>query len=241
MRVKCFWKRNRAASMLRWLPQMLIVAGLFPMPFGLAAISPELEQSIKRYVAKHPMTGGLQTEIEFLDPAANLQTCPEKIYIALQPGTRLWGRTNLELRCNKLAWTYNLAIKVVIMGDYVVANRYLPFGAKLDKGDLSVVRGDLSEQPDDVLRNPKEAYGRMLTRAVQMGTKIGLNDLKEVSVINTGEPVRLTIKGPGFEVTSDGVAQNAGMLGDTVRVKLYDGQVISGKVLGQGVVEVRTQ
>ena len=95
--------------------------------------------------------------------------------------------------------------------------------------------------PDDVLRTPKDAYGRMLTRSVQMGMKIGLNDLKEISVIAVGDPVRVLIQGQDFDVTGDGVAENAGMLGDTVRVKLYDGQVISGKVQSQGVVVVRIQ
>ena len=221
--------------------KLYILSLVFFSQYSTAVIPPELEQSIKRFVAKSPMIAGLPTEIEFTDPAPNLQTCPDKIEISLQPGTRLWGRSNLELRCNKLAWTYNLAIRVRVMGDYVVANRYLQYGAKLDKGDLNVVRGDLSELPDDVLRTPKDAYGRMLTRSVQMGMKIGLNDLKEISVIAVGDPVRVLIQGQDFDVTGDGVAENAGMLGDTVRVKLYDGQVISGKVQSQGVVVVRIQ
>jgi flagella basal body P-ring formation protein FlgA len=217
-----------------------IVATLLIGRYAIA-LPPELEQSIKRYVAKSPMVAGLQTEIEFLDTAPNLQSCPEKIEISMQPGTRLWGRSNLELRCNKLAWTYNLAIKVRVLGDYVVANRYLQFGVKLAKGDLNVVRGDLAELPDDVLRNPKDAYDRLLTRSIQMGMKIGLNDLKEAAVISIGDPVRVLVYGQDFEVTGDGVAESAGMIGDTVRVKLYDGQAISGKVRSQGVVVVRTQ
>jgi len=74
-----------------------------------------------------------------------------------------------------------------------------------------------------------------------MGMKIGLNDLKEAAVISIGDPVRVLVYGQDFEVTGDGVAESAGMIGDTVRVKLYDGQAISGKVRSQGVVVVRTQ
>jgi flagella basal body P-ring formation protein FlgA len=211
------------------------------VPLSFAALSPELEQMVIRFVNKSPMVGGLRTEVEFLDPLANLQSCPEKLSISLQAGTRLWGRTNVVLRCDKLAWTYNLSIKVKVFGDYVVASRYLPSGLKVSKGDLNVVTGDLAELPDDVLRSIKDAIGRILNRPIQIGMKIGLNDLREESVISIGDPVRVIVSGPDFEVAGDGVAENAGMVGDTVRVKMRDGQTISGKVRAQGVIVVRTQ
>ncbi len=209
--------------------------------FSPAALTPEFEQIIKRYVAKNPMVANLQTEVEFLDPAPNLQSCPEKLEISLQPGTRLWGRTNLELRCKKLAWTYNLSIKVRVMGEYVVANRYLQANIKLSKGDLNTVQGDLAELPDDVLRFTKDAYGRVLTRPIQMGMKLSLNDIKELSVVSQGDRVSVVITGPSFEATGDGVAMSAGMIGDAVTVKLLDGQTVTGRVKEQGVVVVKTQ
>ncbi len=210
------------------------------VPMSFAAISPELEQSIIRYVTKSPMVGGLKTEVEFLE-SPTLQSCPERLTISLQPGTRLWGRTNLVLRCDKLAWTYNLSVKVKVFGDYVVASKYLPSGLKVTRSDLNVVTGDLAELPDDVLRSAKDANGRILNRPIQIGMRIGLNDLREESVVSIGDPVRVVVSGQDFEVTGDGVAQNAGMVGDTVRVKMRDGQTISGKVRSQGVVVVRTQ
>ena len=209
-------------------------------PISFAALSPELEQSIIRYVTKSPMVGGLKTEVEFLE-SPNLQSCPEKLVMSIPPGTRLWGRTNLVLRCEKLAWTYNLSIKVRVFGDYVVANRYLPSGLKVTRNDLNVVTGDLAELPDDVIRSTKDANGRLLNRPIQIGMKIGLSDLREESVVSIGDPVRVIVSGQDFEVTGDGVAENAGMIGDTVRVKMRDGQTISGKVRSQGVVVVRTQ
>lgn len=216
----------------------LLQCGITPMSF--AALSPELEQSIIRYVTKSPMVGGLKTEVEFLE-SPNLQSCPEKLVMSIPPGTRLWGRTNLVLRCEKLAWTYNLSIKVKVFGDYVVANRYLPSGLKVTRNDINVVTGDLAELPDDVIRSPKDANGRILNKPIQIGMKIGLSDVREESVISIGDPVRVIVSGQDFEVTGDGVAENAGMVGDTVRVKMRDGQTISGKVRSQGVIVVRTQ
>jgi flagella basal body P-ring formation protein FlgA len=163
------------------------------------------------------------------------------IEISANPGTRIWGKTTLQLRCAKAAWMINVPLNVHVYGDYVVASRYLPFGHKLDLADMRVLDGDLSLIPDDVLRAPKIALERVLSKPLQMGSPIGLNDLKESSVIKAGDPVRLILTGKDFEVSGEGVAQTSGMVGDMVRVRLADGQVLQGKVLRPSVVTVNVE
>ena len=215
--------------------------GLLLAQNAIANIPPDVDVAIKRFVARNPMVAGMQTEVEYIDQNPTIQACPEKIEVGSQPGIRLWGRTSVQLRCRKLAWTYNLAIRVRVIGDYVVAGRYLQGNVKVAQGDLRVVQGDLTDLTDDVLRSVKDGYNRILVRPVQAGMPIGLNDLREPAVIAIGDPVRILISGKDFEVTGEGVAQTSGMVGDTVKVKLYDGQTISGKILRAGVVVVNTQ
>lgn len=215
--------------------------GLLLAQNAIANVPPDIDVAIKRFVARNPMVAGMQTEVEYIDQNPTIQACPEKIEVGSQPGIRLWGRTSVQLRCRKLAWTYNLAIRVRVIGDYVVAGRYLQGNVKVAQGDLRVVQGDLTDLTDDVLRSVKDGYNRILVRPVQAGMPIGLNDLREPAVIAIGDPVRILISGKDFEVTGEGVAQTSGMVGDTVKVKLYDGQTISGKILRAGVVVVNTQ
>jgi flagella basal body P-ring formation protein FlgA len=132
----------------------------------------------------------------------------------------------------------NVPFNIRVFGDYVVASRYLPFGQKIESTDIRVIEGELNLLPDDVLRNPKAAYDRVLSRSLQMGSPLGLNDLKESSVVKVGDPVRLILIGKDFEVSGEGIAQTAGMIGDMVRVRLADGQVLQGKVLRSSVVVV---
>ena len=215
--------------------------GLLFAQNAIANVPPDIDVAIKRFVARNPMVAGMQTEVEYIDQNPTIQACPEKIEVGSQPGIRLWGRTSVQLRCRKLAWTYNLAMRVREIGDYVVAGRYLQGNVKVAQGDLRVVQGDLTDLTDDVLRSVKDGYNRILVRPVQAGMPIGLNDLREPAVIAIGDPVRILISGKDFEVTGEGVAQTSGMVGDTVKVKLYDGQTISGKILRAGVVVVNTQ
>lgn len=207
-----------------------------------AALPPDLEKEMKRFIQKSPNVNGLRVEVEFLDSSLNVPACVGgTIEISANPGTRIWGKTTLQLRCAKAAWMINVPLHVHVYGDYVVASRYLPFGHKLDLTDMRVLDGDLSLIPDDVLRTPKIALERLLSKPLQMGTPIGLNDLKESSVIKAGDPVRLILTGKDFEVSGEGVAQTPGMVGDMVRVRLADGQVLQGKVLRPSVVTVNVE
>lgn len=207
-----------------------------------AALAPELDASIKRYIQKSPTVNGLRVEIELIEPNQVVPAClGGTIEIITPPGVRLWGRSTLQLRCAKASWMVNVPINIRAYGDYVVSSRYLPFGQKLESGDIRVIEGDLSILPDDVLRTPRAAYDKVLSRPLQMGTPIGLNDLRESAVIKSGDPVLIQLIGKGFQVSGEGTAQSAGMVGDMVRVRLMDGQTLQGRVLRPGVVGVNIE
>ena len=199
----------------------------------------EVQNNIRRFVQKSPAISGFRTEVDFLDPSMNLPTCPGgTIEVLSAPNVRLWGRSLIQLRCLKVAWLYNIPLIVKVYGDYVISTRYLQAGNRLSSPDMRVINGDLTSVQDDVIRAPKEADDRVLTRPIQMGMPIGLNDLRETAVIKVGDPVTIVLKGRDFQVTGSGVAQTQGMLNDMVRVRLNDGQVLQGKVIRPGVVEM---
>jgi flagella basal body P-ring formation protein FlgA len=204
-----------------------------------AALAPDLDKEITRFIQKSPSVNGLRVQAEQLDPNIVVPACVGGVIeISAQPGARVWGRTILQLRCARAGWMVNIPLNIRVFGDYVVASRYLPFGQKIEPGDIRIIEGELNLLPDDVLRTPKGAYDRILSRPLQMGSPIGLNDLRESSVIKVGDPVRLVLSGKDFEVSGEGIAQTSGMIGDMVRVRLADGQVLQGKVLRPSVVRV---
>ena len=204
-----------------------------------AALAPDLDKEITRFIQKSPSVNGLRVQAEQLDPNIVVPACVGGVIeISAQPGARVWGRTILQLRCARAGWMVNIPLNIRVFGDYVVASRYLPFGQKIEPGDIRIIEGELNLLPDDVLRTPKGAYDRILSRPLQMGSPIGLNDLRESSVIKVGDPVRLVLSGKDFEVSGEGIAQTSGMIGDMVRVRLADGQVLQGMVLRPSVVRV---
>ena len=168
-----------------------------------------------------------------------LPACPGgNIEVLSAPNMRLWGRSVVQARCLKAAWLFNIPVMIRVYGDYVVSTRYLQAGSRLSASDMRITNGDLTGVPDDVLRSPREADDRVLTRPIQIGMPIGLNDLRETAVIKVGDPVTILLKGRDFQVTGTGTAQTQGMMNEMVRVRLNDGQVLQGKVIRPGVVEM---
>ncbi|MEY4143390.1 MAG: hypothetical protein RLZZ173_844 [Pseudomonadota bacterium] len=199
----------------------------------------EVQNNIRRFIQKSPTVLGFRTEVDFLDPSMNLPSCQGgSIEVLSAPNVRLWGRSLVQVRCLKAAWLYNIPLMIRVYGDYVVSTRYLQPGNRLSSSDMRIINGDLASVPDDVIRTPKEADDRVLTRPIQMGMPIGLNDLRETAVIKVGDPVTILLKGRDFQVTGSGTAQTQGMINDMVRVRLNDGQVLQGKVIRPGVVEM---
>ena len=199
----------------------------------------EVQNNIRRFIQKSPTVLGFRTEVDFLDPSMNLPSCQGgSIEVLSAPNMRLWGRSLVQVRCLKAAWLYNIPLMIRVYGDYVVSTRYLQPGNRLSSSDMRIINGDLTSVPDDVIRTPKEADDRVLTRPIQMGMPIGLNDLRETAVIKVGDPVTILLKGRDFQVTGSGTAQTQGMINDMVRVRLNDGQVLQGKVIRPGVVEM---
>jgi len=239
-----FWRRGLFACILClvWITP-ISAQNQANIPQNQAQQAPgiplEVQNNIRRFIQKSPPVLGLRTEVDFLDPSMNLPACPGgTIEVLSAPNVRLWGRSLVQLRCLKAAWLFNIPIMVRVYGDYVVSTRYLQPGNRLSNSDMRVINGDLTSVPDDVIRTPKEADDRVLTRPIQMGMPIGLNDLRETAVVKVGDPVTILLRGKDFQVTGSGTAQTQGMLNDMVRVRLNDGQVLQGKVIRPGVVEM---
>jgi flagella basal body P-ring formation protein FlgA len=198
-----------------------------------------LDKSIRQFVSKHPTMAGLKVDIEYIDSKIKLPNCAGPIDVALPARVRPWGRVNLQLRCQTgKGWFISLPIKVLVFGEYVLTTKFIQSGVRISPADLRIIEGDLSSLPDDVVRSINEATGRQAVRAIQAGSYISLNNLKEPSVIKVGDRVRVQVIGAGFQATGEGIAQSSGSINEIIKVKLPDGQVLQGTISSPGAVEI---
>src|SRR5437016_5595356 len=125
----------------------LVRALLVALLFGGAAQAAEtldsgLEQQVRQLAldgTRHAPAGVTRVDVQVgqLDPRLRLAPC-QKVEPYLSPGTRLWGRARIGLRCTQgpSAWNVFLPVTVRIYGRALVAAAPLSAGSVIGPSDV---------------------------------------------------------------------------------------------------------
>ena len=206
--------------------------GAAPLPADPAAIRAFVERQLP------PGAGRAEVRLGALDPRLQLAPCA-RVEPALPPGTRLWGRTAIALRCAEGAtWTVSLPLDVVVRGRALVAGEALAAGASPATASLRIEEAELSREPGTPVTDPAQLVGKTLTRPVQAGHVLRLEHLRAVQTVAPGDPVRIQLVGQGFSIQADGQALAGAGDGQPIRVRTENGRILSGTLRGR-TVEVR--
>jgi flagella basal body P-ring formation protein FlgA len=179
-----------------------------------------------------------QARVGPLDPRLRLPHCPKPEF-HLANGSRPHGNGNLRAHCREPSpWTLYLTYGITLTGEVLVARRPLPAGTGLLAEDVEIRRITLGQAPGDYFRGMEQLRGAITARPVASGQAITLDLLKRRQLVRPNQRVRLLAEGAGFQVSQEGIAQNAAYMGETVRVKMPSGRIIQGVAEADGSVRV---
>ena len=181
----------------------------------------------------------MEVQVGALDSRMRLTAC-NKMEPFVPPNTRLWGRSRLGLRCldGATRWTVFLPITVKAYGPAWVAKTNVNAGAILSMDDAMQEEVDWAEDTSPVAATPEQWVGQVATRSWSAGQTIRQSMVKAAQVFQAGTQVRVVAQGPGFQVTSDGQAVTAGVIGQSAKVRMDGGRVMSGMVLDARTVRI---
>ena len=185
------------------------------------------------------LPGTVEIELGTLDPANRLPRCtaPEAF---LPSGTRAWGRISVGVRCTSpVVWTVYLPARIGVLAQYVVTRETLTRGQTIGPDDITLEHGDLTTLPEDTLTDPARAIGVQAARPSAAGAPLRADMLRMPPAVERGQNVRVTGAGKGFNVSSEGRSLGRAGDGESVRVRLANGQIITGIARAGGVVEIR--
>ena len=184
------------------------------------------------------LPGEVSIKVGVLDPNNQLPPCAA-IEVFLPAGARAWGRISVGVRCDSpVTWTAYVQAQVSVIADYLVAARPLRAGQIVGPADLGQRRGDLTALADNILTDGTQAMGHHTRFAVAAGTPLRGDMLRVPHAVRQGQTVPVVSAGPGFRVSSEGRAMNNAAPGESVRVRLANGQVVTGIAQPGGTVEV---
>ena len=183
------------------------------------------------------LPGNVSYSVGTIDPANQLPPC-QSFQVRQDNGTP-WGRINLTVQCQTGAnWTVFVPAHIRVQGNYLVARRNLTTGQVLEESDLETRQGELSELPANLLQFPLQAIGKSLSVSLMAGQPIRSEALRQPPVVQQGQRVSIVSRGAGFSVSTEGQALNSAAEQQVVKVRLPNGQVVSGLAKTGGVVEI---
>jgi flagella basal body P-ring formation protein FlgA len=196
-------------------------------------------QVIEQHVERQNLSAGLRTSVEVAADEPGPPACQRSPRMADSSRTRWLGPLTIVLQCDQPAWRWSVNVRVRGMAQVVQAGRSLPNGQLLRTEDLRLVDADIATEPLGVLTDLAQALGRETARPIKEGASLVLNALRQATVIKVGDRVTVRLMGQAFQVSAEGVAQQAGGVGDTIRVKMPDGKLVVASVVRAGHVDVK--
>lgn len=180
-----------------------------------------------------------EIEIGTLDPRLRLAAC-NRVEPHLPYGTRLWGRSRVGLRCveGETHWNVFLPVTIKVWGPAWVLKRSVRAGDLLTQEDAELAEIDWAEQRATVLAAPDLWVGQEAAYTLLVGQALRENMVRPSQAFAVGSQVRVTSSGQGFEVVVTGQALTTGLLGQSARIRLPGGKVVTGLVRDAQTVDL---
>lgn len=181
----------------------------------------------------------MQVMVGELDSRLRLAPCA-RVEPYIPVGTHLWGKTRLGLRCLEGSTRWNVFLPVTIKAygaAWVIKGNVAP-GAVLAEDDAIEAEVDWAEETSPIVANPVQWVGQVASRALTTGQAVRQGMIKPAQVFQAGAQVRVVAQGTGFQITSDGQALSAGVVGQPARVRMDSGRVMTGVVLDNRTVKL---
>jgi len=212
-----------------WLAQAAAATGL---PLLAHLDEANLLRWLQQNQAALVDAGAAPTRVVFelgrLDPRLQLAPC-QRVEPYVPPGTRMWGRSRLGLRCLEGAvhWDVGWPVQVQVWGRGWVVQTALPEGTLLQASQLGEAEIDRAAESSAALVDSSQWQGQVSARALTPGQVLRTALIRPPQWFAAGAWVRVRMQGVGFSASTDGQALEPGAQGRPVRVRLDNGRIVS--------------
>ena len=219
---------------------LFALCGCAPLAAQPATARPELEL-LRNYLAQQVLQRGLQGQVDIQLDASKLAPHPvcsnPEAFLAGQGQLR--SRISVGLRC--LApdhWLAYIPAQLRVMGQYPVAAHPIAPNTVLGANDITLLTGDLMRLPSGAAVTVEGVLGYTAVQRIGTNQVLKHNTLQAPHSVSRGQPVTLQVRGPGFTVTGEGIAIQAGPPGAVIQVRTQSGEIVQGRVLNAQTVVV---
>lgn len=180
-------------------------------------------------------------EVRPLDNRLRLTQCSEPLSTFVPQASQALGSISVGIRCKApKPWTIYVRTVVSAQQAIPVLARSLARNTVISEADIKLVNQPLKAQANGVIYNPEHIIGMELTRPLDAGSTIKVNQLRAPKVVKRGQQVTLVAGSNGLEVRIQGKALKDAAEGELVTVTALDtGKKVQGIAHSDGTVSVQ--
>lgn len=197
------------------------------LPSSAADLTAQLTQFFKARDPQH--AAGMTVVVR--TPQAQWPNC-ENPELQLPGNSRQWGNISIAANCDQNRRF--LQVQVQVTGQYLVASRQVARGSNLSPSDVRLETGRLDELPARALMDSSGVIDAVALRDIPPGQPVTATMVRQPWRVKAGQNVVVVASGNGFNASSEGRALNNASAAQMVRVRMGNGQVVSGRVDADG-------
>ncbi|QJX02095.1 flagellar basal body P-ring formation protein FlgA [Alcanivorax sp. IO_7] len=217
----------------------LLLTGLLLAPTASMAADDLLAARVRAFLAQRAAGLDGQVSVTVAPATAVLPPCPSPRPFMPGRDQPLAGQVTVGIHCDDLgAMVRYRRARVSVIGDYWVTARRLEAGTVIDDGALERRHGDLAALPDQAVLSKEALLGREARRTLAAGQVPRAHQIRRPPLVARRQTVNLVAGGEGFRITREGRALDEAGLGDPVRVRLPNREVVTARVTGPGEARV---
>lgn len=173
---------------------------------------------------------------QVLDERISRAPCAPEVFVP--PGTRLWGKTYIGLRCPAKSWQVRVPVEVALYAPVPVLLRPMAASATLHEGDWTMTEINLAARSGALVTDERKLAGAQTSRALRAGEPIAPESLQSRFRLGTGDPVQVVLVGEGFTIKASGKVMHPTTPGQSTRVQLESGRTVAGTMREDREIEV---
>ena len=223
---------------------LLLSTVIYGVASAMTIPESELKQGIKSHIERNMPwePGGLRIEFPFKISDQELNGKKISWQVHQRQDEDFIGETIFNIRFyDQGIFVRELPVRVKMEASLsvVVSLKPLSRGTVIGREDVKVCQRWYSQYPQDIINDPEEVIGKVLTTQVRGNGEITKPMLKPSRLIRKGSVVKMLAENGSLVVTAMGLSEENGGQGDVIRVKnLSSNKVVYAKVIDQSLVKV---
>ena len=200
---------------------------------------PDGVMAVRELLTRHASEPGVSIQVKLPENSVRqLADCRQPDAELAGHSPPRWGSLTVRVTCGPSDRPRFIRAQVTAIGTYWVLAQDVAAGAPIHADLLQSQRGDLTRLPSNAITGTGELDGQVAARPLRTGTVLQSHWLKTPAMVKRRDRVTLRVEGRGFRVTRDGRALDEGGLGERVRIRLDNREVVTGIVSGAGTVRL---